>query len=112
MKKQQSEYKADARLTEQKHQKKIDQWKAELLQVKLMLMIVGQQWEDKLTKLDAELSTANDRVVAQKSKYLNLIQHQRDETKEVTTQVQNHEASFLKENDELHTELKKALANM
>ncbi len=75
-------------------------------------MTVGQQWEDKLTKLDIELSTANNRAVAQKSKYRNLIQRQRDEAKEVTIQVQNHEASFLKENNELHTELKKALANM
>ena len=41
MKKQQSEYEADARLTKQKHKKKIIHWKAELLEVKLKLMTVG-----------------------------------------------------------------------
>ncbi len=107
---QKSEFQARSHLTERQHRKKIERRKGELLQLKLQLMSVRHQWEDRLSKLEAELSTTNDRVVAQKSKYRNLIQQQRDEAKEVATQVQNYEDSFLKENDKIQAELKKALA--
>ncbi len=107
---QKSEFQARSDLTERQHRKKIECWKGELLQVKQQLMSVWHQWEDRLSKLEAELSTADDRVVAQKSKYRNLIQQQRDEAKEVATQVQNYEDSFLKENGKLQAELKKVLA--
>ena len=70
---QKSEFQARSDLTQQQHWKNIECWKGKLLQVKLQLMSVRNQWEDRLSKLEAELSTADDRVVAQKSKYRNLI---------------------------------------
>ena len=100
MEKQQSE----DDVTEQMHKKKIDRCKEELCRVKLQLIQVQEKWEDKLTKLDAELSTANDLVVAQKSKCRQLIQRQRDEAKEHATQVQNNKDSFLQENSESEEE--------
>ena len=111
MEKLQSEYEADARVTEEKHQKKIDRWKAELRNTKMKLMEVGQRWENKLIKLENELSSANDKIVCQKSKYRDLMQRQMDEAKAVADQVQNYEDSFLQENAELRAELKMALAN-
>ena len=107
---QKSDFQAMSDLTEQQHKKKMQRLKDELLQVKLQLMSVGYQWECRLSKLEAELSTANDRVVAQKSKYRKLIQQQRDEAREVASQIQNYEESFLQENAELRAELKMALS--
>jgi Zn-dependent M16 (insulinase) family peptidase len=66
---------------EQMHKKKISCCKEELRKVKLQLIEVQEKLEDKLAKLDAELSADNDLVVAQKSKCLKLIQKQRDEAK-------------------------------
>ena len=111
LQKQQSEFEADARLTEQQQQKQIDRWKAELRKVKAQLVKVEQQWQSKLSKLDDELSTANDLVVAQKSKYRQLMQRQMDEAKEVAAQVRNYEESFLQENNDLRAQLKKALSD-
>ena len=104
--KQKFKFEARSYLTEQQHQKKIDRWKAELLRVKQQLLSVELQWENRLRNLDAELLAANDRVVAQKSKYRDMIQQHRDEAKEVAMQVQNYEDSFLKENGDLRAQLK------
>jgi hypothetical protein len=57
-----------------------------LQKVKQKLLSVELQWDDRVRNLDAELSAANDRVVAQKAKYWDLIQQQRDKAKEVATQ--------------------------
>ena len=73
-------------------------------------MKVEQQWEH-ISNLNAESSTANDLVVAQKSKYRQLMQRQMDEAEEVAIQAQNYEESFLQENIELRAQLKMALSN-
>eukprot|EP00956_Cyclotella_meneghiniana_P015169 scaffold23014_cov71-Cyclotella_meneghiniana.AAC.2 len=71
----------------------------------------GDKWKGKLHKLDDELSTANEVVVSQKPKYRRLMQHQMDEAKEVAAQVQNYQESFLQENNDLLTQLKKAISD-
>eukprot|EP00956_Cyclotella_meneghiniana_P045870 scaffold388556_cov109-Cyclotella_meneghiniana.AAC.1 len=79
---QKSDAQAIAELSEKQHQKKIDRYKAELQKVRSQLDSVEMQWADKLSKLDAELSSANDLVLSHKSKYRNLMQRQIDEAKE------------------------------
>eukprot|EP00956_Cyclotella_meneghiniana_P030815 scaffold78775_cov36-Cyclotella_meneghiniana.AAC.2 len=108
---QKADYQAMSDLSAEQHRKKIDRYKAQLHDVKQKMLSVSHQWEDRLDKLDAELAIANDRVVAQKSKYRNLMQQQRDQAKDFATQVQNYEESFLEENDDLRAKLKKALSD-
>ena len=86
---QKADYQAMSDLTAEQHRKKMDRYKAQLHDVKQKMLSVSHQWEDRLDKLDAELAIANDRVVAQKSKYRNLMQQQRDQAKDFATQVQN-----------------------
>jgi hypothetical protein len=102
LQKLQSKCEADSRVTEQKNQKNIDRRKVQLYKVKKKLIALEQHWADKLDKLDAELSTANDLVVTQKSQYCQLMKQQMDEAKEVSIHVQNYEESFLQENNDLH----------
>lgn len=108
---QKADYQAMSDLTAEQHRKKMDRYKAQLHEVKQKMLSVSHKWEDRLHKLDAELATANDRVVAQKLKYRSIIQQQRDQANDFATQVQNYEESFLKENDDLRAQLKKALSD-
>ena len=108
---QKQDAEAIAELTDKKHQKKIDRYKSALREVQRKLVSVELQWSDRLHKLESELSTANDLVVSQKSKYRSLMQRQIDEASAVATQVQNYEESFLQENNDLRSQLKKALSD-
>ena len=105
-----SKYESRDELTKQKHLKKVERYKQELGKVRAQFDNVELHWKNKLRKLDEELSTANDVVVAHKSKYRRLMQQQMDEAKEFATQVQNYEESFLQENKDLRAQLKKALS--
>ena len=106
-----SKYESRDELSQQKHLKKVERYKQELGKVRAQLDNVELHWKNKMRKLDEELSTANDVVVAHKSKYRRLMQQQMDEAKEFATQVQNYEESFLQENNDLRAQLKKALSD-
>lgn len=57
---QKSDAQALADMTEKKHQKQIDRYRSEIRKVYQKLVLVEQQWASRLSKLDSELSTAND----------------------------------------------------
>ncbi len=104
-----SGYKAEARVSERWLLKKQEDWKHELLAAKATLGNEREKWQQKLCKLDINLSTANDRVYLEKVKQLQAIKEQVDETEQAVAVVQNYANSLEETNDHLRSKLKSAI---
>ena len=90
LKKMQADYDGATESASRRHEKKISAMKERVAEARKLSEEEKAKWQSKLDKRDLELSTAKDRVYAEKAKCRSLVAKQIAETQRVQMQLQNY----------------------